>query len=79
MVTYMAKQYFFYPADTLEKVFGDLSPAAAAALHAPRIEEELLPFRLDAETALEQHHTGVSIGHPVFVLASVLKKSHNRG
>ena len=52
-------------------MFGDLSPATAA-LHAARIEEELRSYRLDAVTAVEQHHAGVEIGHPVFVLASVL-------
>lgn len=48
---------------------------ATAALHAARIERELLPFRIDAVTALKKHHAGVVIGHPVFVLASVLNQA----
>jgi len=54
-----------------------MSPACAA-LHASGIEEELIPHRLDAETALQQYHAGVEIGHPVIVLASVLKKRQGR-
>jgi hypothetical protein len=54
-----------------------MSPAAAA-LHAWQIGDELSPYRLDAETALEQHHAGVEIGHTVFVLANVLKSCRGR-
>ncbi len=72
LIAYAPAQYFFYPASTLAGIFGDISPAAAA-LRAWQIEDELFPYRLDAETALEHHHAGVEIGHTVFVLASVLK------
>ncbi|KAK2757996.1 hypothetical protein FQN54_004402 [Arachnomyces sp. PD_36] len=65
-------QYYFYPTSALAAAFGDL-PSAAAALHASQIERNLFHHRLDAETALEQHHAGVEIGHTVYVLASVLK------
>ncbi|KAF7592446.1 hypothetical protein BBP40_000227 [Aspergillus hancockii] len=67
-------KYYFYPTSALERVFGDLSPAAAA-LHAEQIEQNLYHHRLDAEVALEQHHAGIEIGHTVYVMASVLKGS----
>jgi hypothetical protein len=51
---------------------------AAAALRALQIEDELSPYRLDAVTALEQHHAGVEIGHTVFVLANVLRSYRAR-
>ena len=76
-IAHTPAQYFFYPTSTLAKIFEDMSPAAAA-LRAWQIEDELSPYRLDAETALKQHHAGVEIGHTVFVLANVLKSCRGR-
>lgn len=72
-----ARDYSFYPTTALARVFGDIWPAAAA-LRASQIEDELAPYRLDAETALEQYHAGVEIGHTVFVLVSVLQSCRGR-
>ncbi|RAL00771.1 uncharacterized protein BO80DRAFT_475284 [Aspergillus ibericus CBS 121593] len=62
--------FYFYRTSILEQVFGDLTPAGAG-LRAMQIENELLPDRLDAVTALRAHRQGIEIGHPVVVMASV--------
>ena len=64
-------QFYFYPASALERVFHEQTPAAAG-LRASQIEDQLLPDRLDATTALQKHREGVEVGHTVVVLASVL-------
>ncbi|MCJ1247109.1 hypothetical protein MMC30_004320 [Trapelia coarctata] len=64
--------FFFYPTSALERVFSTQTPAAAG-LRASQIENQLLPERLDAVTALQKHRQGVDVGHTVVVLASVLK------
>lgn len=38
-----------------------------------QIEDELLPDRLDAITALRKYQEGIQVGHTVVVIASVLK------
>ncbi|PYI10995.1 hypothetical protein BO78DRAFT_359406 [Aspergillus sclerotiicarbonarius CBS 121057] len=62
--------FYFYRTGILEQAFGDLTPAGAG-LRAMQIENELLPDRLDAVTALRAHRQGIEIGHPVVVMASV--------
>ncbi|GKZ30033.1 hypothetical protein AbraIFM66950_007553 [Aspergillus brasiliensis] len=61
--------FYFYRVSTLRRVFGHLT-AAEAGLRALEIENELLPDRLDAVTALKAHRHGIDIGHPVVVMAS---------
>ncbi|PYI13888.1 hypothetical protein BO99DRAFT_371346 [Aspergillus violaceofuscus CBS 115571] len=64
--------FYFYRTTTLRRVFHGRTPAGAA-LWALQIERELLPERIDAITALKLHHEGVELGHPVVVMASVLR------
>ncbi|PYI32702.1 hypothetical protein BP00DRAFT_393982 [Aspergillus indologenus CBS 114.80] len=64
--------FYFYRITTLRRVFNGRTPAGAA-LRALQIERELLPERIDAITALELHQEGVELGHPVVVMASVLR------
>ncbi|RAH53495.1 hypothetical protein BO85DRAFT_381528 [Aspergillus piperis CBS 112811] len=61
--------FYFYRVSTLRRVFGHLT-AAEAGVRALEIENELLPHRLDAVTALKAHKQGIDIGHPVVVMAS---------
>ena len=56
----------------LEHVFSKRTPAAAG-LCASQIEDELMPHRFDANSALQKHREGVKVGHTVVVMASVLK------
>ncbi|RAH70058.1 uncharacterized protein BO66DRAFT_323337 [Aspergillus aculeatinus CBS 121060] len=64
--------FYFYRTTTLRCIFHGRTPAGAA-LRALQIERELLSERIDAVTALELHQEGVELGHPVVVMASVLK------
>ena len=65
-------QFYYYPVTALECVFKNRT-FAAAGLCISQVEDELLPHRFDAQTALEQHRAGTRIGHTVVVMASVLK------
>ncbi|OJJ94711.1 hypothetical protein ASPACDRAFT_48539 [Aspergillus aculeatus ATCC 16872] len=64
--------FYFYRTTTLRRTFHGRTPAGAA-LRALQIERELLSERIDAIAALELHQEGVELGHPVVVMASVLK------
>jgi hypothetical protein len=64
------QQFHFYHTDILEEAFVGLTPAAAG-LQAMQIENDLLPCRLDATTALRAHRQGIEIGHLVAVMASI--------
>ncbi|PWY84751.1 hypothetical protein BO70DRAFT_334613 [Aspergillus heteromorphus CBS 117.55] len=64
--------FYFYRTSSLQRVFDGRTPAGAG-LCALQIENDLLPDRLDAVAALRAHRQGIEIGHPVVVMASVLK------
>lgn len=70
-------QFYYYPVTALERVFQNRT-FAAAGLCVSQIEDELLPDRLDAESALEKHHAGIRVGHTVVVMASVVKRVVNK-
>ncbi len=63
--------FYFYRAEVLKKVFAsvDLAESGQRALE---IEAELLPHRLDSETAYEAFRGGEKIGHTVAMLQSEL-------
>jgi hypothetical protein len=67
----MRSQFFFYPAEVLERVFASQSPVKAGSA-AFQIEEQLAPCRLDSVAALEAHDKGAVIGHTVVVVRSTL-------
>ncbi|PYH89980.1 hypothetical protein BO71DRAFT_93366 [Aspergillus ellipticus CBS 707.79] len=64
--------FYFYRTSSLQRVFNGRT-AAGAGLCALQIENDLLPDRLDAVAALKAHRQGIELGHPVVVMASVLK------
>ena len=70
-------QFYFYPVSALERVFGQRS-FAAAGLFVSQLNNELLPSRLDAITALQEHRKGIVIGHTVVVMVSILKNVPSR-
>lgn len=59
--------FFFYRADTLERIFEHITPFVGAA-RAFEIEDELRLHALDAEKALESVGSGVAIGHTTTVI-----------
>lgn len=60
-------QFFFYRADTLERIFEHVTPFVGAS-RAFEIEEELRSYALDAEEALESVRKGIAIGHTTTVI-----------
>ena len=77
MLLFTDEKFYFYPVSALEQAFRDRTPAGAG-LHATRIDEDLLPNRLNSMEALQKYREGIKIGHTVIVMARVLKSVGSR-